>query len=374
MKSVAKGDRGFSVPAAGVPQGWTALLKFLPSSGKMLDYGSWQGIAARWRIAGAPSCPVEFAHTSATQLAQAKAIANHFGLPLVSRPMFPIEGTWDTIVLAAPDQTEALQMLATQGASCLKNRGQLFVVDRQPRKAALAGAFSEVVELAQGSQFVFQCRGPRPGAEILPWRELSYTVKGINVELASLPGVFSPTALDKGSQILLETARILPGARVLDLACGYGALGIGAAKMGAGEVVFADDCLIALRATGHNLDRHGLVGEKVHCHHPREIRGKFACILCNPPFHSDYGVARSFIEFAQHRLEEGGWFYLVVKKPDWYRRKLISVFGGCHVTESNGYHVLAVQQRHSMTDKVKKTTRKHQRRQEATLKRRGKVD
>lgn len=361
------------VTSGAPPPPWLAAPAYLPQEGRMLDYGSWQGIVALLMMKSGFTGAVEYAHSSSGRVAAATLTAKANGLLLAPKALFPLAGSWRAILLAAPAQTEALAMLASQAADSLTANGVLVVVDAGFRPAALAGAYAKVALKAKGDGWTLTCCSePYSCQQPLPWLKTTFTVKGLQLTLESLPGNFSPGALDLGSRTLLETATIPKGGRVLDLACGYGALGITAAMQGAGEVVYADDCLIALTAVRRNLEALGLEGEAVHCHLPEQIPGKFACILCNPPFHSDYSVAKSFIEFARRRLELEGWLYLVVKKPDWYRRKLASCFGGSITTEKNGYHVLAAQQRFFSKPALKeKTTRKHRRRQGVAVARRG---
>jgi 16S rRNA (guanine1207-N2)-methyltransferase len=387
MKTVkirdGKGERrevlgGIAVQSSGgVPPAWAALTAQLPRRGRVLDFGSWQGLAALWLKAAELSAEVEFAHTSAALLAQVGDNAQASSLALRPRASFPLASTWETIALAAPPQNDALEMLAVQGAYCLADGGGMLVVDRQLRREVLCRAFACVEEVDRGENWsIARCTRPLGQGELLPWQRISVRVRGLELELHSLPGNFSSQGLDQGTRALLETAAIPPGGRVLDLACGYGVVGIVADRLGAGEVVYIDDDLIALTACRHNLESLGLEGELVHSHEPGRAQGKFDCILTNPPYHADYGVARSFVEFAAASLEDGGWLHVVVKKPDWYVNKIRALFGGCKVLEQDGYSVISAQLRRSRprTAKAVKTTRKHARRLEAAQgRRRGNV-
>ena len=122
--------------SGGVPPQWAALTEFLPVEGRILDYGSWQGVAALW-LKASGFAQVEFTHYSSTLLAQASDNAIASQLTLEPRPMFPIQGQWDTVVMAVPMQREALTMLASQVASCLNPRGQLLLVANSPREDEL---------------------------------------------------------------------------------------------------------------------------------------------------------------------------------------------------------------------------------------------
>lgn len=352
--------------SGGVPPAWATLLLHLPPRGRVLDYGSWRALAALWLQAKGPDASVEYASASAGQVATAAAIvcANGAGFPC--RPLFPLGGAWDAIVLAAPEQTEALDMLAAQAAACLRPGGQVLIVDRQLRQQALAPHFDQVHELTAGNSWsLVRCRAPILGGAAFPWGRVAVDVCGQKFTLSALPGNFSPQGLDKGSRVLLEQAKIPAGGRVLDLACGYGVIGIVAAKLGAGQVVYLDDCRIALAAASKNIQGEGLAGQLVHSHHPYAAPGKFDCILCNPPYHSDYALAKQFIEFAARRLHDGGWLYLVVKRPNWYTNKLRAVFGGCQTVAAEGYWLLAAQLRpeKQKADRPAGATRKHARRQ-----------
>ena len=364
--------RGIELQSSGgVPPQWAALTDFLPARGRVLDYGSWQGVAALWLRATQRDAQISFAHYSSNLLARALQNAAASQLALESQAIFPLEGYWDTIILAGPEQREALRMLVAQAAACLSPGGQLLLVAASSQGDELEDYFSRITELAAGENWtILRCTDPRGGEIALPWQKLQVDVRGIQLELDSLPGTFSPGGLDQGTQLLLEEADIPKGGRVLDLACGYGVVGIVAAKLGAGETVFIDDDLIALTACSKNLKDHELEGALVHSHLPAAVGGKFDCILTNPPYHADYGVARSFLGFAARRLNPLGWVYVVVKKPDWYRNKLQSLFGGCRAVERDGYWLLSAQKRpqSSAANLPPKTTRKHRKRQAAAQK------
>lgn len=351
--------------SGGVPPAWVALTEYLPTTGKVLDYGSWQGLAGLLLLTSRHGTEPVFAHHSATRLAQVRENAGASGLNLEARAMFPLTDSWDSIILTAPEQGAALAMLAAQAGSALSPQGEVLIIDTHIREEEMGRVFTSVTALARGEGWTInRCSGP-VGEAALPWREMGIEVCGQKLGLASLPGNFSPQGLDPGTRAMLEEAQIPQGGRVLDLACGYGVVGILTLKLGARGVAFVDDDLLALKATQHNLDRLGLTGELVHSHIP-DVPGKFDCILTNPPYHTDYGVPKSFLEFAARRLEPGGWLWVVVKKPDWYANKIRALFGGCRIIERDGYYILSAQRRQRQEkNAAAKTTRKHLRRQQA---------
>jgi len=94
----------------------------------------------------------------------------------------------------------------------------------------------------------------------------------------------------------------------------------------------------------------------------------FTLILSNPPYHADFSVPKHFIEGGFKKLVAGGKLVMVTKRLDWYKNKLISVFGGVKVYEINGYYVFVAEKR-TLTPKAKKKatnglSRKLQRKQQ----------
>ena len=73
----------------------------------------------------------------------------------------------------------------------------------------------------------------------------------------------------------------------------------------------------------------------------------FDLILSNPPYQSDFSVAKAFIEKGFNRLKIGGRLFMVTKRSEWYRNKLIAIFGGVRVHEADGYFVFEAQRRDS---------------------------
>jgi 16S rRNA (guanine1207-N2)-methyltransferase len=81
----------------------------------------------------------------------------------------------------------------------------------------------------------------------------------------------------------------------------------------------------------------------------------FDCILSNPPYHTDFSVAKRFIEKGFNRLKPGGRMYMVTKRKEWYKNKFISVFGGVRIYEIDGYYVFEAEKRSkNFAGKIKK--------------------
>ena len=171
---------------------------------------------------------------------------------------------------------------------------------------------------------------------------------GHRLELETRPGLFSPTRADRGTLAMLSVARFEPGMRVLDLGCGCGLVGILAAKLcGPANVVMSDIDPLAVEVAARNAARNGVAGVKavVSDGFAQLTDAGFDLILSNPPYQSDFSVAKGFIEKGFNRLKPGGRLLMVTKRREWYRNKLVSIFGGVRISEVDGYFVFSAQRR-----------------------------
>lgn len=160
--------------------------------------------------------------------------------------------------------------------------------------------------------------------------------------------VFSPKYIDPGTLAMLSETDILPDDRVLDLGCGYGVVGILAAKLiGEENVVMCDISGKAAECAMKNAVLNGVENVKILQSDGFEnITGNdFTLILSNPPYHADFSVPKYFIEQGFGRLAVGGRMVMVTKRLDWYKNKLTSVFGGVKVKETGGYYVFTAEKR-----------------------------
>ena len=82
---------------------------------------------------------------------------------------------------------------------------------------------------------------------------VTYTYREEALRFETDSGVFSRTEIDKGTDILLRALPESVGGDVLDMGCGSGILGIGAKKLGAGELCAVDIDEAAVRTTEENL-------------------------------------------------------------------------------------------------------------------------
>ncbi|MDR1000923.1 MAG: methyltransferase [Clostridiales bacterium] len=173
-------------------------------------------------------------------------------------------------------------------------------------------------------------------------------LNGIHMNFKTLPTLFSPNALDAGTRAMLSCARFQQGDKILDLGCGYGFVGIYAAKLiGDGCVTMVDIDEAAVAIARENTLLNDVAGIRVfqsNGFYSIDDTG-YTVILSNPPYHTDFSIAKRFIEKGFNRLIIGGKMIMVTKRKDWYKNKFISIFGGVLVKQIDGYFVFTAEKR-----------------------------
>ena len=177
---------------------------------------------------------------------------------------------------------------------------------------------------------------------------LQAEILGQQVSLETQPGLFSPEHVDRGTLAMLSHVKIASGMRIMDLGCGCGVVGIVAAKIAGEENVFMSDAdPMAVETARRNAERNGVSGVHICVSDGFQSvdASGFDLILSNPPYQTDFSVAKGFIEKGFNRLKIGGKLYMVTKRREWYKNKMISVFGGVEIRETDGYYVFIAERR-----------------------------
>ena len=173
-------------------------------------------------------------------------------------------------------------------------------------------------------------------------------INNIELTFETSNALFSPRGADKGTLAMLSVVGFSPADKLLDLGCGFGLVGIYAAKLiGEQNVVMSDIDEQSVLFAKKNAEANGVSGVKVvQSDGFKNIQDTdFTLILSNPPYHVDFSVPRHFIEKGFNRLQLGGKMYMVTKRNEWYKNKLIAIFGGVKIIEIDGYFVFCAEKR-----------------------------
>jgi precorrin-6B methylase 2 len=157
---------------------------------------------------------------------------------------------------------------------------------------------------------------PKPSSDgyraLGPYAKTRFTVHALGLDLGlDVPGdVFSTQRIDEGTQLLLSHLPAGTPASLLDLGCGYGALGLPvAARHPQMRALLVDRDLLAVSASAHNAKALGLANVEAR---PslgyRDLRAgeRFDWLLCNVPARIGGLAIGAFLEGGRARLNPGG--------------------------------------------------------------------
>ncbi len=178
-------------------------------------------------------------------------------------------------------------------------------------------------------------------------RVIEAAVAGLSLTLTTDRGVFSHGKLDRGTRLLAERVELPDAARVLDLGCGYGALGIVAAlRFPTCRVTLVDLNSRACHLARLNADANGAGRVEVVEGDPREVLegGRFDVVITNPPCRTGRDNVLDLLRWSASALTPAGELWCVIqtnKGARRYARDLGAWFGSVDtVTISGGYRVL----------------------------------
>ncbi|WP_440006736.1 methyltransferase [Halomicrococcus sp. SG-WS-1] len=166
------------------------------------------------------------------------------------------------------------------------------------------------------------------------------TVDGVDLALATVPGVFAAGGLDDGTRLLAEASTVSDGDRVLDLACGYGALGAYASLAADCEVWLSDDDAVATSCAERSLRASGATGTVVTADCLTGVADRtFDRVLCNPPTHAGGDVLSELFAGARDVLAPDGELAFV-RHRELTLREHLAPFGDVETRRTGREHVV----------------------------------
>ncbi|MEG0144768.1 MAG: methyltransferase [Clostridia bacterium] len=140
-------------------------------------------------------------------------------------------------------------------------------------------------------------------------------VLGVSLMMLTDTGVFSKDGLDEGSRLLLETLPPLEG-RVLDMGCGWGAIGLTLSLVNPGTwFILSDVNARAIELCERNRRANALMNAQVFLSDGvASVEGEFDAVITNPPIRAGKKVIYRLFEEGFARLKPGGSLYVVIRK------------------------------------------------------------
>lgn len=172
-------------------------------------------------------------------------------------------------------------------------------------------------------------------------------IRGRSFEFLTASGVFSHRRIDLGTRLLAECVLLPKEGCVLDMGCGYGAVGIAAAMFNPRlHVVLVDVNARAIWLARQNAERNGVRNIEVrrgNLYEPVEDL-VFDCVFSNPPVSAGMETVEAIIRGAPKHLADRALFEMVVRSKVAGKRFTAlfkEAFGNCEVlARRSGYRVL----------------------------------
>ncbi len=178
------------------------------------------------------------------------------------------------------------------------------------------------------------------------------TLAGVALSFVTTWGLFSPRAIDEGTELLLRHIEVDPGDDCFDLGCGYGPIGLTLASLASeGRTLMVDRDFVAVDYAARNAELNGIGNA-----HAQLSNGfqhveptlRFDLVASNVPAKVGRELLMILLDDACRRLRPGGriWVVSITGLRRLFERELKATFGNyAKVKQGKRYTVsMAVKQ------------------------------
>lgn len=177
-----------------------------------------------------------------------------------------------------------------------------------------------------------------------------YRIDDIDLKFYTDAGVFSKMRVDYGSGVLIKAMKgqSFPNEGILDVGCGYGPIGLFAARFWPQQEVQMVDVneraldLAKRNAQLNNIDNVDIYESDIYT---QVDKRNFGLILTNPPIRAGKKVVDEIISRAKDFLVKDGLVLAVIQKKQGApsaKKLMTEVYGNCEIlTRDKGYYILA---------------------------------
>jgi len=133
---------------------------------------------------------------------------------------------------------------------------------------------------------------------------------GHPLQFSTTWGLFSPKAIDEGSELLLEYIDVARDEQALDFGCGYGPLGLAIARSAPeGSAQLIDKDFVAIKYANQNAKLNGITNAKAYLSNALAdvpVDDRFTLVVSNLPAKTGNELYTLAFHDAKQRLKPGG--------------------------------------------------------------------
>lgn len=223
---------------------------------------------------------------------------------------------FDAAVVFLPKAKEELELVLAFIAPMLTLSASIYLVGE--KKAGIASAakklekygdnYSKLDSAKHCQLWHVNLKAEAPSFNINDWMS-AYPVSldDTQLEVVTIPGVFSFGRLDEGTSMLLDNMPVNIRGRAVDFGCGSGIIGAWALKKNPDiDLELVDINLLALECARETLKRNKLEASVYPSNGWSDVNGRVDAVLTNPPFHSgvktEYTTTETFLRGALDKM------------------------------------------------------------------------
>lgn len=241
-------------------------------------------------------------------------------------PFADSKKSYTDVLIYLPKAKAHLAMLLQMAASVLSPNGRVHLVGenkggiKSADKLTSQYGSTEKIDSARHCSLLTTHIEKEVEFSAASWLDTNtFSIGDNELQVVSMPGVFSHNQLDEGTELLLQKLPSSLRSKVLDFACGGGVIGSYLKQQYPHfDVTLLDVSALALYCTARTLAANQLTGTLIGANGLHGVEGRFDHIITNPPFHTgiktDYSITKRFISDAKRVLVKSGALYMVANR------------------------------------------------------------
>lgn len=266
----------------------------------------------------------------------------------------------DLVIIAFPKSKAELNFTLAMIAHCINAETKIILVGEKKGGIQSAGKLTQnilsccqKVDAARHCLLfvgLFQPEKLSVVFNLQEWfKKYQITVDGVQLTIASLPGVFSQQKLDVGTELLLSNLPSNMAGKVLDFGCGAGVISCFIGKKFSGtNLSLLDVSALALTSAQESLALNGLSGNVFPSNSLSDVNEHYQHVVSNPPFHqgvkTHYQASEDFLAGINKKLNKAGNITIVANSFLRYQPIMETHIGTTHViTKDKGFTIYQAQ-------------------------------